>query len=208
MFACYLTPEEFFAAHAVQNFIPVELCEQRIRNAALVVANDLRTRGVDTAGLMPPKMLVGSTLYEAVTKSSDYTGDSVQAAESSRLVVKVTSESFATFGLEGSKDETTWDAIHDVISGNSLALEVSGIGTFSSRYFEQYPYYRLKLDTDESITFTAYLVDDSVSQLIEWKTLEDGMFLVLNVENSTHQLSVASRKRYSELIASIKDEYD
>jgi hypothetical protein len=209
MFTCYLTPEEFYAAHQVQQWILPELCDQRLRNAALVVADDLRRRGVDTGRLQSPTMLVGTTQYERVTKSSNYTGGAVASvAASSRLVVEVDTGGFATFKLEGSKDQTVWRRLNSVVTGQELAIQVNDAGTYSGRFFESYPYYRVALETDESITFTAYLVDASVDMLVEYRALEDGFFLVLDIDERTQQLYDAARERYSELVNSIKAEYD
>jgi hypothetical protein len=209
MFTSYLTPEEFYAAHQVQQWILPELCEQRLRNAALVVADDLRRRGVDTARLQAPVMLVGTSLYGRVTKSTDYTGDAMTAVvASSRLVIEVDSGGYASFKLEGSKDKITWRRLNSVVTGQALEIEVNEEGTYSARFFEQYPYYRIVLTTDEAITFTAYLVDASVDMLVEYRALQDGMFLVLDIDDRTQQLYDASRERYDELVNSIKAEYD
>lgn len=209
MFTCYLTPEEFYAAHQVQQWILPELCEQRLRNAALVVADDLRRRGVDTGQLQSPTMLVGSTQYERVTKSANYTGDATaKVVASSRLVIEVDSGGYAEFYLEGSKDQITWRRLNSVVTGQTLQIQVNDAGTYSGRFFESYDYYRVVLVTDEAVTFTAYLVDASVDMLVEYRALEDGFFLVLDIDERTQQLYDAARERYSELVNSIKAEYD
>jgi len=206
MFTCYLTPEEFFASRDAKQWFPADV-EQKLRNAAIIVSDDLRRRGVDPSRLMPATQLVGTDLYERVTKSS-FTGDAVACSAASRVVVEVDSEEFCTFYLEGSKDETIWRRIRSTITPDALRIEVSGAGTFSQRFAEQYPYYRLVMTSDDDIIFTAYLVDDSATRLIEFKAIEEAMFLVLDLDTRTQQLYDASREQYSRLIESIKAAYD
>jgi len=207
MFTLYLTDEEFYAAHDISQWLPPERCTLALQSAALIVADDLRRRGINTGKLMPPTMLVGSTLYERVTKSS-FTGDAVACSAASRLVVEMDSAAFPTLGLEGSKDQTTWTAIKSVVNPNALKVECAGAGTFSSRFYVQYPYYRVTLDSADDVVFTAYLVDDSATRLIELKAIEEAMFLVLDQSTRTQDLYDAAKAEYGELIQSIKAAYD
>ena len=208
MFTCYLTDQEFYAQHPIQQWILPENCTRALQSAALIVSDDLRRRGIDSGKLMAPTMLVGTTLYERVTKSS-FTGDAVACSAASRLVIELdTADTYPSFGLQGSKDKATWRAIGSAIDANPLTVECAGADVFSARFYVQYPYYKLTLASDVDVTFTAYLVDDSASRLIQLKAVEEAMFLVLDQGTRTQQLYDASRMEYSELIQSIKAAYD
>jgi hypothetical protein len=157
---------------------------------------------------MAPTMLVGTSLYDRVTKSS-FTGDAVACSAASRLVVEMDSEDiFPTLGLQGSKDQTTWTTIKGVVNPSALRIECAGANTYSARFYVQYPYYRLTLDSADDVVFTAYLVDDSATRLIELKAIEEAMFLVLDQSTRTQDLYDAAKAEYGELIQSIKAAYD
>jgi hypothetical protein len=207
MFTCYLTDQEFYAQHPIQQWILPENCTRALQSAALIVSDDLRRRGIDSGKLMAPTMLVGTTLYERVTKSS-FTGGAVACSAASRLVIELDSAEFPSFGLQGSKDKATWRAVGSAIDANPLKVECAGAGVFSARFYVQYPYYQLTLNSDTDVVFTAYLVDDSASRMIELKAIEEAMVLVLDQGTRTQQLYDASRMEYSELIQSIKAAYD
>jgi hypothetical protein len=208
-FACYIQPDEFYAAHNVSQWLDPADCETGLRNAAVVVANDLRIRGIDTSKVMPSLMLVGTTYHDAITVTSDYTGGSVASAGSSRLVVETTTEQYtAVFGLQGSKNGTHWETVRNVTNGAPLQIVTAGIGVFSARFFEQYPYYRLTGTISESVTFTAFLIDESLSYLIEWKAIEEALFSALDGDTRVQQLYDAAREQYAELLSTIKAQYD
>ena len=208
MFTCYVTPDEFYAGRSgIEHWIPSETCEGVLRNAAMAVADDFRSRGIDISRLHTPVMLEGD-LYDYVTKTADYTGSAISAGNASRLVIECTdADDTCTFYVEGSKDNSTWSRLRNVVDGLPMALELAGEGLYTSRFFEKYAYYRLKLVTSASVTFSAYMVDGSPDALIVWKAIENAMYLVLDADTRTQELYDAAREQYDRLMAQLVTDY-
>lgn len=208
MFACYVSPDEFYAAYDVRQWIEPSETDTKLRNAAAIVANDLRSRGVDTSRLMPPTMLNSDTLYGESTETADKTFSAVTAVNVGRMVVEVTSGGPSVFTLEGSKDGTTYFSIRDISTGTEAALDCPGAGLYSFTFFEQYSYFKLSVETDDPVTFRAYLIDTSLDELIIFKTLETGLFLVLDADDRAKDMYDRARVKYEELATSLKFRYD
>ena len=208
MFTCYVTPEEFYAGrHGIEHWIPEDSCEAVLRTSAMAVADDFRSRGIDISRLHTPVMLEGA-LYAYVTKSANYEGSSKPAGNASRLVIECTSaDDTVTFYVEGSKDNSTWTRLRNVVDGLPMALELAGEGVYTARFFEKYAHYRLQVVASASVTFSAYLVDGAPDPLIAWKAIESSMFLVLDADTRTQELYDAAREQYDRLMSQLVTDY-
>lgn len=209
-FACYVTDQEFYAKYDIAHWIPHDTIQRRLRDAALEVADDLRSRDVNISRLMVPIMLTGG-LYEVVTKTANWQSAEITGAyNASRFIVDVrdSSASSLSFGLRGSMDGATWVDVLDVQDGIPLSIVPPGIGLYSVRFFEKYERYRMSVTTDASVSFTAYLVDSSVDNLIIWKAIQNGMYPLLDKDTRSVDLYDTARSEYNDAIANMRADID
>jgi hypothetical protein len=208
MFTNYVTDREFYAAYPMEQWIPRETIEQRLRDAARAVASDLRSSGVDTLKIMIPIMFTGE-LYATETQSGAWESDAVTPYNASRLVIQtVSQEGNASFTLQGSKDSTTYHSVVDVQDGMPLTVVSPGEGIVTGKFFEKYRAMKLVLDADDTIKFSAYVVDDSPSELIMWKAVITGLFPLLSRDTRVEDLYDTAKHEYNSKLASIRIDYD
>lgn len=167
MLTCYITEAEFIRTCDVSRFgedVPGRL-GSALATATGRVATYLRRRGYESSLLYIPRMFDGIAYGATTTRTTSGASDAIQALGETRFVVDYRSEGAATFSLMGSTDGTNWKPVHDT-TGQEVILTVTGTGHHTVTWSEQFSYYRYVIETGESVTFAAFLVDTSADAAI------------------------------------------
>ena len=167
----FVTYEELKAVHPsygwIWDSIAPPTAEQAIRAASFALYNDLRRKGVDDARIYIPLTFDDDKPGQQHTRIASYTSDGVAPNSERRFVVEVTAGAgeFALEGLVNDEGTEIWADIES-LSGSTTTVTAGDVGTYSVLFFPRYSEYRYTVVPDGTITYSCYLVDDAVDELL------------------------------------------
>lgn len=171
MLSPYVTYDELRAVFPgfawVWDSVAPPVVNQAIKAGLFAVYNDLRRKGVDDTRIYIPLMFDSDNPGETHTRIAPYTSAGVRANSERRFVVNVSDGAgeLSLTGIVYDGSTEIWADIHGLLSDTSV-VTVDGPGLYSVLFFQRHPEYRYTVVPDGSITYSAYLVDDAVDELI------------------------------------------
>ena len=214
MFANYVTTEEFFRLGFDRNKRLVKEADAAavLQAATHLVQQDLRNRRYDLTRLQIPRMFDGIASGVTVTYG-DRTSTSIEVDGENRFVVDYRSSTPATFTLEGSYDNVTWNSVYDPYAAEAdkaVRLLCNEQKRYSVSFSETYRYYRYVLtDVASSVTYAAYMVDTALDMLFVYRAVMTSLFSRLS-DNDDMITAIyrESKSAYENLIAGLVMNYD
>lgn len=133
--------------------------EDKVSQAKLIVASKLKNLGKKIRLLTTPLYFLDSSGNKSIAQTTSFNSEktSEDTIERSRFIIEVSVFSGIPIKLtiQGTNDDSS-ESYEDVVM-----IAINQIGEYTQRVVKPFKYYRLSITATTSITFKAYLVEDS-----------------------------------------------
>lgn len=201
----YLTFSELYYHYPrIEQWVDNSHVTSILNAAGMVVANDLRNRGVDTQRIYIPLMFDSAT-YGAHVSRTDHTATGLSIHNERRFVIDVSSTTSLNVALQGSNDNTNWEDVV-MLDGQLATIDIYQAGTYNRAFIEGYKYVRYS--TTGTASLYAYVVDTSFDQLIIFKALQQITLPLVGNDGLAEAMYNQSVAMYQSLLGSAVFDYD
>lgn len=195
----YITATEMFYYYPrVQDWMDTTHLVSILNSSAMVVANDLRKKGIDTKNIYIPLML-DSVAYGDSETRTDTISTSITLGNERRFVAVIKSTTGCTISVSGSVDDTHYVPVQ-MFDGSDLTIEANSAGTYSRSFIEGYQH--IKYEIEGSADMYAYVVDTAFDQLILFKALQQICLPLLGTDGLATEMYQQAIAMYGSLISS------